>query len=307
MTALFTRAQVNNVLTAALFVAVAVVLLATLVLLAVNVTRQMSTHSSAITAAMELGGANGSILALSWARALDFAVLKSSTVFLGFTLVLLGALYLLKVFDTVFAVNASAHEFGKIAVKTTSPGLVMITLGVLTVIVALFSTSMIDVSSEHEPTVPITSRSGEMAPESAPSERTEPEKGEASGESASATRPQEKSLTTRNASLPVDPMERLDLVMQTDDSRLSAENRRQLSQLVDALRGRDLLGITVEGFGDPGQTPEYSLPLRERRALEVVSYLQPHFSRLRIQSVSHGEEPRASELTIGARVTVKFK
>jgi hypothetical protein len=76
---------------------------------------------------------------LSFARAKDFANIKLGGTLLGFLLIFIGALYLLKVFNLSYTASFSKPDLGNVSIATTSPGLVMITLGVIMAIVALIS------------------------------------------------------------------------------------------------------------------------------------------------------------------------
>lgn len=73
---------------------------------------------------------------LSYARAWDFAVVKFSTVFLGFGVILIGALYVLHKAEVGFQMSVDGPA-GKGALQSSSPGLVMIALGVVLLIFAL--------------------------------------------------------------------------------------------------------------------------------------------------------------------------
>jgi hypothetical protein len=73
---------------------------------------------------------------LTYSRAWDFAVVKFSTVFLGFGIILIGALYVLRQAEARFQMSVDGPG-AKGSLQSSSPGLVMVALGVLLLIVAL--------------------------------------------------------------------------------------------------------------------------------------------------------------------------
>lgn len=81
---------------------------------------------------------------LTFARAWDFALIKTSALFLGFLLIFSGSLYILRVHETSFNLSYESQAWGKGALASTSPGLVLSVLGVILVIVVLFSKSYLD-------------------------------------------------------------------------------------------------------------------------------------------------------------------
>lgn len=84
--------------------------------------------------------------ALSYARALDAAVIKTSALMLAFVVVFLGALYVLRSATTVFGLGLSGQGFSG-TLQTASPGLVMVTLGLLIVAIAVLARSDINYNS----------------------------------------------------------------------------------------------------------------------------------------------------------------
>lgn len=83
--------------------------------------------------------------ALTYARALDEASIKMSALMLAFVLVFLGALYVLRTTTSAFHLginNAPAGQSGTL--ETSSPGLVMVTLGLVLVAIAVLHRTDID-------------------------------------------------------------------------------------------------------------------------------------------------------------------
>lgn len=113
---------------------------------------QILGYERTFTAAIEW---NEPYALLSYVRARDHAMLKSATVFMGFILIFVGCLYVLRTASVPFRLTT-----GRSTLLTTSPGLVMVTLGVLLVVLALRWTANISFDSSHRPaasqTVPAT-------------------------------------------------------------------------------------------------------------------------------------------------------
>lgn len=82
---------------------------------------------------------------ISYSRALDFAVVKTSALFLAFALVFVGALYVLRIAETGYKLGAGTNA-GKLSLQTSSPGLVMVTLGVILIAFVLNAKSAIEYS-----------------------------------------------------------------------------------------------------------------------------------------------------------------
>lgn len=88
---------------------------------------------------------------LSYSRAWDFAVIKTSALFLGFILVFIGALYILRTVEIAYSLSVSSNENIKMALSTTSPGLVLSSLGVIIIIFLLFSKSSVIYEAPETP------------------------------------------------------------------------------------------------------------------------------------------------------------
>jgi hypothetical protein len=109
---------------------------------------------------------------IGYARGLGAAVNKTSSLFLGFMLVFTGALYVLRNASVAYSLKT---DTGKIngALETTSPGLVIITLGIVLTIVSLMTKSDLSyegrtfvapqggVNQQGEPVNPLPSSSQE--------------------------------------------------------------------------------------------------------------------------------------------------
>lgn len=113
-----------------LFFVVLTVLAFILCLLTVNLVFQHANYAAGIHEITSEKRALDHAAVLAYSRAWDFAVVKTSSIFLAFTLILLGTLYVLRAGSIAFRLDDSgaAHRS---SLETGSPGLVMITLGVL--------------------------------------------------------------------------------------------------------------------------------------------------------------------------------
>jgi len=80
---------------------------------------------------------------ITYARGLGAAFVKTSALFLGFILIFTGTLYVLRMAEASYQLHLSS---GKIqgSLQTASPGLVIVTLGVLLTIVTLTTKSDLD-------------------------------------------------------------------------------------------------------------------------------------------------------------------
>ncbi len=111
----------------AIFSAAAVVLLALLVLLAFNLLFQYLNYRDGVRFALANPKYIDHASVLTYSRAWDFAVVKSSA--LSFLSIFTGALYVLRVGETNFELSAEKADF-KGSLSLSSPGLIMVTLGV---------------------------------------------------------------------------------------------------------------------------------------------------------------------------------
>jgi energy-converting hydrogenase Eha subunit H len=85
--------------------------------------------------------------ALTYAQASDAAVIKLSALFLGFLLVFTGTLYVLRTASAHFKIKGTALK-AKWALQTSSPGLVVVTLGVVLVATSLLAKNGVTYSYE---------------------------------------------------------------------------------------------------------------------------------------------------------------
>lgn len=128
-----------------LFFVVTVLALAIFILLCVNLWLQWSNYNKGIESVVSESFVEHSVL-ISYSRAMDFAFVKSVTIFLGFILVLVGALYLLRVSETAYQIGMSGGSVN-ISLQTASPGLVLITLGVITILATTYNKSIISIDA----------------------------------------------------------------------------------------------------------------------------------------------------------------
>jgi len=132
---------------AAIFAAVAVVLLSLLALLASNLAFQYLNYRDGIKFALSDPKYIDHASVLIYSRAWDFAVVKTSSLFLSFLLIFTGALYVLRVGETNFQIATEKGDF-KGSLSVTSPGLVMVTLGVALAAYVLSSKTYVEYSRQ---------------------------------------------------------------------------------------------------------------------------------------------------------------
>jgi hypothetical protein len=77
---------------------------------------------------------------LSYARALDAAFVKTSALFLGYILVFTGALYVLRIATSHYRLGVKSGKYSG-TLQTSSPGLVIISLGVLLIAITILTRS----------------------------------------------------------------------------------------------------------------------------------------------------------------------
>jgi len=83
---------------------------------------------------------------ISYSRAFDFAVAKMIALFSACVLVLIGSLYVLRIGEAEYKL-AIGNEKGRGALQTSSPGLVMVTLGAILIVLVLSTKSTIQYGS----------------------------------------------------------------------------------------------------------------------------------------------------------------
>lgn len=119
-----------------LFLVVLLVLLLIVGLMIVSLVFQLRAYSHGLELAVNHGQPNHAAI-IVYARSLDTAIAKSSAIFLGFLLVFTGALYVLRQSRETYKLTAEVGRT-KSNLESSSPGLVMITLGVALIAITLF-------------------------------------------------------------------------------------------------------------------------------------------------------------------------
>jgi hypothetical protein len=127
-----TRQKFSNSLDIAIFAAVAIVLLALLALLASNLSFQYGNYRDGIKLALADPKFIDHPSILTYSRAWDFAVAKTSALFLSFLLIFTGAMYVLRSAESRVELSAEKGEL-RGALSVSSPGLVMVAMGVFLV------------------------------------------------------------------------------------------------------------------------------------------------------------------------------
>jgi hypothetical protein len=122
-----------------LFLVVSVILALLVFLFVVGVTAQWQAYHSGITKALAAPVTDHAAV-LSYARALDAAIVETSALFLGYLLVFTGALYVLRIATSHYRLNIKSGKNSG-SLQTSSPGLVIITLGVVLIAITILTHS----------------------------------------------------------------------------------------------------------------------------------------------------------------------
>lgn len=120
-----------------LLLIVTLVLILVCTLLGINLYNQNHLYNTLIDYTLTKTDQNIQGYALAFSKSLDFAVAKICSIFIGFLLVLIGALYIIKVFNVSYKLNAEVPEKLKLSLESSSPGLVLSTLGVVVLIFSI--------------------------------------------------------------------------------------------------------------------------------------------------------------------------
>jgi uncharacterized membrane protein YadS len=91
-----TKFEASGLLDRGLFIVVAATLLFTITLLTFSLVFQYENYSKGIAAALSGAAVEDDAAILAYARGWDFAVAKTASIFLAFSLVFVGALYVLR-------------------------------------------------------------------------------------------------------------------------------------------------------------------------------------------------------------------
>ena len=127
----------------AIFIVMSIVLIVLVTFMAFNLKVQYRNYKKGIEATTLDGKRLNHAALISYSRAWDFAVVKTSALFLSFLLMFTGAMYVLRVEKTDIEFLMKKGDLkGKLI--TSSPGLVMVTLGVLLVACVLISRNSVE-------------------------------------------------------------------------------------------------------------------------------------------------------------------
>jgi hypothetical protein len=139
----------------ALLAVTCVLLTALMLLLAWVLRAQLDNYTAAINRELKQSEIDHAVI-LAYSRSWDFAVVKTGGLFLGFMQVLLGAMYLLKTASVSYSLGVEQERIGKATLATSSPGLVMMTLGVATIALVLYSKSDVSYTAPSFRSAPAT-------------------------------------------------------------------------------------------------------------------------------------------------------
>jgi len=123
-----------------------------LMLLVTSLAFQFHNYATGIALARESGASMDSVsLILIYSRAWDFAVVKTSALFLGFLVFYSGALFVLRSAEATYELSVSRGSQLGMTLKSSSPGLIMITLGAALVALVLNNKSAVELQVSAGP------------------------------------------------------------------------------------------------------------------------------------------------------------
>lgn len=273
-----------------LFMIVALLLVCLMFVLIGNLYIQHQNYETAIAASLKSGGVPDHSAILTYARALDFTIVKISTVFIGFILVLVGALYVLRSAQVSFSLGVNTSD-SKLSLQTASPGLVMVTLGVITVIAALYAKSYITYEpiGLQQPNISVN-----IVPPKFNNSSSSLHKNNESLKIQSSKRnssPKEsKMLSYKSKGQSIDDF----VTFQPGEIKLDENNLKKIDKFCEYIREKGLTDLTLEARGDTGETDEFNLALAERRRTYLSRLLSERCSYKPKFSVnSYGKEKPA--------------
>lgn len=147
-----TREEHNESLDSRLFTIVSGILVLLALLCIAGLAVQVRSYHEGMTKALNESTVDAAAV-LTYARALDAAIVKTSALFLGYVLVFTGALYVLRIAGSHYRLSVQSGQNSG-SLETSSPGLVIITLGVFLVAVAILNKT----SAEYGQTKQTTSQ-----------------------------------------------------------------------------------------------------------------------------------------------------
>jgi hypothetical protein len=106
------------------------------VLLSYSLFLQKENYAAAVRAAMTQAPPEYAIIML-YSRAWDTSVLRTTSIFFGYIVLFVGALYVLRSADSIYKLGVEGKPL-KGSLESSSPGLVMITLAVVLISIVLF-------------------------------------------------------------------------------------------------------------------------------------------------------------------------
>jgi outer membrane protein OmpA-like peptidoglycan-associated protein len=241
---------------------------------------QLQNYRRGIELSLMPGDPLGHSALITYARALDFTVVKTTSVFMGFMLVFVGALYLLRVAEAAYSLGLQSGE-SKASLQTTSPGLVLATLGVACAIFALYEKSTITLEQSPvmkgvpTPTIEV------QPPGSQPSSKKDSPQSQSNPSARDTESPPSLSFAPKATTL-------------------SNVELSKVESLCQYLRNHSGGSVTVEVFGDPGESDEYNLGLADRRKDYVQHLLSEKCSAPpQIRTTSQGKERPGGETRRG--------
>ena len=141
-------ARSADLLDGRLFLLVSTMIAVLTLLFVAGLAAQWQTYHAGIQAALSQAEPDHAAV-LAYSRALGAAIMKTSALFLGYLLSFTGALYVLR--SATAAYRLSVAGGGKSGhLQSSSPGLVIITLGVVLIAIAIFAKTEINYTAGNE-------------------------------------------------------------------------------------------------------------------------------------------------------------
>lgn len=244
--------ELSNNLDKRLFWAVSLLLFAIFMLLTVNLFLQWNNYDQGIKAATQNGAIRHDIV-ITYSRAMDFAFTKTSTIFLGFILVFVGALYVLRIEKSSYQIDFKKDDTGA-SFQTASPGLVLVSLGVIAIIAATYNKTFIEYSY-----------SGDNIPH------------------VEQKHPINKEIDINSVIKKI--------LFKYDSQEITDDSLKYLDLVCSYIKENNINNILINAHGDGDKDTEYEMALSDRRQHYLKKLINKKCSNdFQITTTSYGEE-----------------
>ena len=138
-------------LDATIITIIIVIIFLVLIMLSANIVSQYINYKNAIESAICNTHIINHSAIIAYSRSWDFAIVKTSSIFMSFLFILTGALYVLRVAESKFDFSTESKGF-QAALSTSSPGLVIVLLGVILAIFSLNYSTKVEYETQKKET-----------------------------------------------------------------------------------------------------------------------------------------------------------